>query len=296
MKITGMILLLAFIGFNAAAQDVRLASVEYAAYSATKVENNSKNEVSASEFGAFLNIPVILKDKRTLFFTSLRYASVTPAIHFEDSAKTSKTLQKFALGLTVIHKWNNKFTITLNLTPTLASDFAGRLSGDDFLMQGSALFSDKFSNTITAGAGLAYTTQFGNPRLLPVLQFQYRQNRQSLIAVLPSFINYFYSITANDKLRIGARFGPNGGNYNISGNDFSTPAALSQFQYTRINIGPVINYQLAKYIQAEAFGGLSARRRYRFEDVYKTEYDFDARSGPFFNIGIVLNAAKVKDE
>ena len=280
------------------AQELKLAGIEYFNYPKSQINDALKsNDVSFQEFGAFINIPLQLKNKKTVLINGFRYASVRATTHNASLfSSNEKNLQKIAYSLNFVHKWNEKWLIIAGVSPTLASDFKEKISSDDLIFQGNFLVSKKVSMQFTIGGGLIYTTQLGKPRLLPALQVQYQTDKHQLTALLPSFLSYHYKVGKNEKLRIGFRTALNGGNFNVSAQGFpgTVSSPINKVIYSRANLGPVINYQLTKIIQFEAFGGISGARKYRLEDSDQADYKYDSKTSAFFNIGFAITPQKKK--
>ena len=204
--------------------------------------------------------------------------------------ESEKKLQTFYYQVTLLHQWNEKWNLAVNLTPTLASDFKAKLNSDDFIFQGAVTATKKISSTFKLGGGLAYSARLGNPQLIPLVNLHYKNNKHEVNAVLPINVKYTYSLLPSDKLELGVKYNLNGGNFNVHSEDNS----IDKINYSRINFGVLANYQLTKILRLEAFGGLSAGRNYSLIDANDTAYDFDSESAPFFSVGIVLVPPKRK--
>jgi hypothetical protein len=270
-----------------------LAGVHYNNYLASDVKNTEDNqETKFQEFGAFVNFPKKLKNNKTVLVNGFGYGFVEttindPLFQFNEN---DKKLQQFYYQLTLLHQWNEKWNVALNLKPTLASDFEAKLSVDDFIFQGAVVATRKLSSSFKLGGGLAYSARLGTPRLIPVVNLQYKKNRHEINALLPVKAKYTYSILPEEKLQLGLQYALNGANFNVHSDDNS----IDKINYSRANFGVVGQYQLTNMLRLEAFGGLSAGRTYSIIDNDTTIYDFDSESAPFFSIGIVLVPPKRK--
>jgi hypothetical protein len=58
--------------------------------------------------------------------------------------------------------------------------------------------------------------------------------------------------------------------------------------YSRVNMGVVVDFQITKTILLEAYGGISAARKYRFEDASKQFFNYNSNTGGFFSIGVIF--------
>lgn len=275
------------------AQDFKLAGIQYNNYQKSEIKNDSgSQEISFQEFGATINFPKKLKNDKTVLVNGFGYSFVEASL---DNAlfsfdENNEKLQTFYYQLTLLYQWNEKWNIALNLKPTLASDFETKLSSDDFIFQGGATATRKFSSTFKLGGGLAYSARLGSPQLIPLVNLQYENNKHEINALLPINAKYTYSLLPSDKLELGVKYNLNGGNFNV----YSEDNSIEKINYSRINFGILANYQLTKILRLEAFGGLSAGRNYSLIDTDDTVYDFDSESAPFFSVGIVLIPPKRK--
>lgn len=271
-------------------QDMRLAGIEYFNYPKVKLKDDaSNNEASFQEFGAFINYPRQLKNKKTILMNGIQYGRVNTTLYNNvTSAENELVFHKISYSFTLIQRFNEKLTFVGRLTPTLASDFEDGLSGNDFVMQGSLMMLKRYSEKVLGGAGVFYTTRFGRPLVIPSVQYQYKNDRHAWNIFLPVFLNYGYKVDKKEKLGVGFRAAINGANFNVSATSFPSSTAMDNLNYARANIGPYINYQVTKLLLVEAFSGISTMRRYEFVDEGGRSHEYDSRTGAFFNIGIVL--------
>jgi hypothetical protein len=275
------------------AQDFKLAGIKYANYLKTELKNDLGNQgISFQEIGAFVNFPKKLKNDKTVLVNGFGYGFVeasfdNPLFRFDDN---NKKLQMFYYQVTLLHQWNEKWNVLVSLKPTLASDFEEKLSSDDFIFQGAVTATRKLSSTFKIGGGFAYSARLGNPRLIPLVNLQYKKKRHEINALFPINAKYTYSLLPSNKLELGVKYNLNGGNFNV----YSEDNSIDKINYSRVNFGVLANYQLTKILRLEAFGGLSAGRKYSLIDTDDTTYDFDSESAPFFSVGIVLVPPKRK--
>lgn len=270
------------------AQDIRLAGVEYFNYPSVRFKDGANNQkVSFQEFGAFINYPIQLKNKKTILFNGIQYGMVQATMnHHGLSNEKNLTFHKLSYSFTLIHRFNDKWTFIGRIAPTLASDFDDKLSGHDFNVLGTAFLTKRFSQKTLGGAGLIYTTRFGKPLLIPSLQYQYRIDKHDLNIFLPAFINYSYQLDSKDRLKIGFRTAINGAHFNTSSDNYSTSVGVDRFNYVRANMGPFVSYRLGRMVLIEMSGGLSTLRRYEFEDINNDRHKYTSQNGGFFNIGL----------
>lgn len=279
---------------NGYSQDFKLAGVQYNSYPTSQIKDDAGNQdISFQEFGAFVNFPTKLKNNKTGLVNGFGYGFVETSLDSElfPIYENKKKLQSFYYQFTLWHQWNEKWNILINLNPTLASDFEAKLNTDDFIFQGAALVTRKINTSFKIGGGIAYSARFGNPRLVPLLNLQYDKNKHQIHALLPLNLTYSYSLLPNKKLGIGVKYTLNGANFNIHTTDTNS---INEINYSRANVGVSTDYQLTKMLRLEAYGGLSAARRYTVLDTGDTAYNFDSEAAPFFSIGMVFIPKKNK--
>lgn len=292
------LLLLAFIisAVNLSAQDMKLAGIEYLNYPKVQLKGEAKNnKASFQEFGAFVNYPALSKNKKSIFINGFQYGLVKVAIHNNILGTSNvKDFQGISYNLTVVHKWNQKWTFISRLSPGLATDFTDKLSISDFNFQGSVLALKKIKEGLSAGAGLLYTMRTGKSLLIPCAQLKYKKERNALDILLPVFISYTYQIDSKERLKVGFKVALNGANFNTGIHNLSSTTEMDRLNYSRTNIGPSISYQLMGILQIESSAGLSTMRTYQFQDMQDNTYKFNSKSGCFFKIGLAVVPPKRK--
>ncbi|WP_130857965.1 DUF6268 family outer membrane beta-barrel protein [Olivibacter jilunii] len=272
------------------AQDLKLAGVEYFSYPKAGIKDADGNtKIGFREFGAYVNFPKVLKNNKTIIVNGLSYGFVEANLFDADSGNDfERDFHRISYNFIAIHQLQNNWTLTARLSPTLASDFKESLSWDDYIMQGSLMAVKRLNPYTSIGGGFVYTTNLGTPLPLPGFQMRYEKGRQHLLIFLPAVIDYGYQLDAANKWKIGLRTGLNGANFNVSTSDNYIGSEPDRLKYFRANVGPVVNYKITNVIQLEAFGGLSAMRKYRFEDHQGNESKYDSERSSFINIGIAI--------
>lgn len=290
-----LFLLVFSVFFTTHAQELRLAGVEYFSYPKVKLKGNaSDNRTSFDEFGFFLNYPKQLKNQKTTIINGIQYGWVKANVYEDTTAHDrSQTFHKIGYSLSVLHRVNEKIVLIGRITPTLASDFGDKLSGDDFVMQVSVMATMKFNEQSLGGVGLFYTTLLGRPLIIPGVQYQYKYQRHTFNTILPLLLNYNYKAGDKNELRIGFRAGINGATFNVSASKYPSSLAADRLNYSRTNLGPYVNYQLNRFVLVEAFGGISTRRKYQFTDINGSHYSYDSKTGAFFNIGVFITTPRL---
>jgi len=289
-----VIILLLFLN-NAYSQDFKLAGIHYAYYPNAAIKNNiDKPEASFNEFGVFINFPKKLKNDKTALINGIGYGFVEATMYNFPPLPTSeyqKKLQTFYYQLMLLHKWNEKWSLLVNLKPTIASDFEQKLSSDDLFIQGAVIATKTMNDKFKIGSGVVSSTRWGSPRVIPVVNMHYKYNKHNLNALLPLNLKYTYSLLPEEKLKLGVKYARNGANFNIYASDL---AEIDKINYSRANVGVLANYQLTKMLRLEAYGGISTGRICRLVDFDGNVHGFDSKTAPFFSVGIDLVSPKRK--
>ncbi len=292
-----LLFLLLLLAANALlAQGFQLAGVNYSHHLSTKVVDSPTGaELESKVASAFVRLPLKFKNQKTVLLNTIRYANVQQISHHSQlflDAKHTSDLHLISYSPMLIQSLGGKWKLLAGITPTLASDLKEGLSSDDFLLQASLLASAKLSDYWTLGGGAVYTTQFGDPRFLPALQLRYRHDKHFINVLLPSYLNYLYRVGEQEKLRLGLRLETNGGNFNVLNAAYTEviPNNINKIIYSRVNMGVVVNLQVTETILLEAFGGLGAARKFKLKGTDNGVFKADAKSGGFFNIGVILTA------
>lgn len=301
-KMFGCVVLLLLSTTGLFAQKFQLAGIGYAHYAKTPIiDSPTSQEVEFQEFSFFAKLPVRFKNRKTILMTTLRYGLVQPAAHNSPlfvEAQTRKSLHSITLSPMLVQNLGEKWKLIAAVTPTLASDFGEKLSGDDLLFQGILLASAKWNEKWTMGGGLIYTTQLGAPRFLPALQLRYVKNKHFFNMLLPSHISYLCQVDRKEKLHLGLRLATNGGNYNVSNRDYTAviPNSINKILYSRVQMGALVHFQLTETILMEAFGGISAARKFKLEGASQPVFKYNSGNGGFFNLSLFFTPPSKAEE
>lgn len=300
-KISGFVFVFTFI-FMATidAQEFEFAGISLVSYPKSGLKSNDNPaEFSFQEYGAFINMPYKLKNKKTIIINGLGYGRVEikgsdlPYLNYNVNREN---LNAVYYQLVIAHKLNTDWRLIVGLKPTLASDFNKNLSFEDFVFQGMGFALKQVNERFSIGVGVAYTMRFGEPFAVPLLPINYKKGKHNIKAMLPVKSSYNYYLGNKEKLSIGIKYAINGALFNISTSDMELQDVpeIDKITYSRFNFGAVINYNITKSLQFEIYGGTSARRQYHLIDVLSNTHKFDLNNTPFFQFGVVLLPQKKK--
>ncbi len=275
------------------AQNPQLAGVSYVSYPKSGLKDTDKNsQITFHEFGGFVRVPYLFKNNKTIMINGISYAYVQSDISHTKvdlEGVNSEVFQVISYQTIIAQKLKNNLSFVFSLMPTIASDFEEAITSDDFIMQGSIMLSKKKKECFSYGLGVANTMRLGNIFLLPIVQLNYKNHQHSINALLPVKFDYIYTLDHKEKWMIGFRELANGGNINITASyNTSNVSEIDKVNYSRINMGPVVYYNINKFMQFQAIVGMSVRRKYNLQDAESRTEKIDLKNTPFFQVGIFL--------
>lgn len=262
-----------------------LATVEYFYYPTLNFDTEvGEAQTTVSELRTSFQAAFPLKAQKTYLLNRVQYsllqyeADVTSqALRIED---TYHTIQ-YTIGLLQILP--KRWRLVFNVSPTLASDFRAPLSSNDFILQLSALALKRANKNVQYGFGLAYTTRFGDPLFLPLIQLTYKKNNWLTSVVLPAYVAQYYEF--NESSRLGLKTAVYGNFYNVNANrDGST---IDRVAYSRVTIGPEYRLRLLDNLYVTTAAGVTVGNLLRIEnDPPDEKLELNADSRFFFNVGL----------
>ncbi|WP_375447563.1 DUF6268 family outer membrane beta-barrel protein [uncultured Fibrella sp.] len=275
---------------QAVGQSIKLAGIDYATYRQVAVKgSNTGQELAFREFGVSVTVPVIARQSGLLLLNGFRYAQLNATSYKSPifgQPEAKQTVHTLVYSLNVVKPLSTKWTLALGVMPTLASDFVKPLSGDDFRMQAVTLARYQVSEGVGLGGGVAYSTRFGTQVLLPVIALSYRKKSFRLNTVLPASLTAYFQ-SDNERVKGGLRIRTAGSFIHI-GEQFAAAPNIDKLSYSRITIGPALEWKVAGPLVLELAAGITTRRRFDFINTDKTVLSADPQTGPFLNIGLSI--------
>lgn len=278
-------LLIILYGTSLRSQDLQLAGFSFTRFPGAEVVDSPINqEIEVNEYNFFVNLPRQLKNDKTVVLNGLRYKLVTPFISNDVSIGVNgENFHLISYTLTVLHKLKKDWSILAMVNPTLSSTFNTSLEGDDWLVNGTLQAIKEKSNGFSYGGGVLVTSRFGNPILLPTLQFKWKKERSQFHIFLPQSIKYdryFGDFTA------GLQVVVDGSLYNVNFDVDAEP--VDKVAYTRVIVGPKFSYRVGKALQLGASGGITAARSVELQSEVFEDRTNDVETGAFFQFGIAI--------
>lgn len=220
-------------------QKYHVLDLQWAIYSPTQfAEANFPGTIQLSYLEGKLQFPMRLSDQLTILNHAVSFSAIWPRLSNSIPAyNTDGLFFSISYEFGYVRKLKRHWTFVTTLKPTLASDFQNSLVSEDFLFQGSLLFSKRKNATTKYGVGLSYNTKFGQAYILPIIQLQRNKSHWTTDLLLPVYVTQWYHLK---KSKLGTSFRLIGNSYNY---DFPSALGydLDKLSFSKINAS--INYQ-----------------------------------------------------
>ncbi|MEO9804507.1 MAG: DUF6268 family outer membrane beta-barrel protein [Reichenbachiella sp.] len=273
------------------AQDLKLFEIGYAYYPESKIkEATAGQEIIYRELQATLKVPVVFNDKKTILINALSYGLVHPKATNTQLSSAEGRLHYIGYSLTAIQRLGEKWRLVATITPAISSNLKGSLSKDDFLLLSNLMVGKQVSQAFSWSAGLAYTTRFGEPIIIPIADFRYKKNNFKLNATVPYKIEALLSNKQNN-LEYGLRFSIRGSQFNL---DTTASNPIDVIRFSRMNFGPKFTYRVKDPISLFLFSGMSINRRHQLISDSIGDIDFGTENGFFINAGLFISPRQMK--
>jgi hypothetical protein len=196
-----------------------------------------------------------------------------------------KTLQSGSYTLMLQQKLSPKWSVWALGTPSLASDLKDEISEDDFNFQAAVIFIRHFSERFSLGVGAAFTTQFGEGKVLPVLAFDWNNGSNlSARAIIPTSLEFRYR--PHQRVILGLVVSGDG-------NDFHGDPRVylvdePRLRYTMLTVAPSAKIYLTRRVSLNFEGGIIALHRFEFYDGDEETASYDLKPNYFVRLGLQL--------
>ena len=242
-------------------------------------------QISSWETGAAF--PLSFGGGRTMILNSITYDEVT--IGYDDPSGAIATpidrTHSVTYTLFLIQKLSEKWQLVAVATPGLASDFEGKLSGNDVSFTGVLGAKYDFSDKFSLGAGAAYQRNFGDPIPLPFVLVKWAIGpRLALDALLPMNATLLYS--PSKTFDVGA-FGEVGGN-EYHGNPDKFGVGNPLLKYSVATAGPLVQVHVTPWARLTLKGGATFVRRFEFFDGSEEASSFNLDQSWFVQGGLQI--------
>lgn len=275
------------------AQEVQLAGIDYTYYpKADSKEGNDK--IDYQEMSAFIQYPILLNNKKDILVNKLSYGLVAPTLHSPLDGKMNKISENYhsiGYGLSWIHIFNSKWLLLASANVSIDSDLHEKLSGDDFVVGTFGLVRYTIDKNLKIGLGVTYSTTLGEPLWLPVGEAEYTDDKMSVALVFPVKASVMMKAN-NKKLRYGVSGNIGGNNFNLGNFTSAEGLEVDKVRYSRINVGPLVEYDIADGFTLSSSVGVTTNRILKFEVADDRLAVYNTKAGPFFAIGMSYSLSK----
>lgn len=281
-------LLLLIGSFNIVAQDFELFKIQSTYYPQQPIEESAADrEIGFWEWNGRLAIPQPFENKKTVLLHQLSYTNlrVEMAGTFPNGAtEAGKDYHTITYGLSWIQNVNPEWRLMVTMIPTIASDLAKPLNGDDFLFLANAMAMSTKNDKFRYGFGLAYTTSFGRQLVIPMGMIKYTAGKTTFDILLPNKLSVM--LNADKKFNYGGQVRLDGGVFTNSSEIAIVSEQINSTGYSRMNMGPMMTIKLKQAIKLNLEGGFAVGRRLDFIDVEEERMDRTPENGPYFKVGL----------
>ncbi len=246
--------------------------------------SNGKGEIKMSEVRTSFQFALPVKEKKAYLLNRIQHT----LFHYNTETKPrgiNETYHSFQYTIGLIQILPKKWRIVFSFSPTIASDFNESINSDDFILQSSVLAMKRSGRNFQYGFGLAYTSRFGAPTILPLINVKYKKDKWLTDLLIPAYVSHFYTFNGNS--RFGFKAAVYGNLYNVSVDNNTLPLDLNRASYSRITIGPEYQVRLFGDLYLNAGAGIAVRNILEIQDDdLNTELDLNVENKLFFNIGL----------
>jgi hypothetical protein len=191
-------------------------------------------------------------------------------------------------NLMIMHMLSQKWSLMAFITPGVATDFAAKLSTDDFTIETALVFVYKFSQKFSLGAGLAYSRQFGEPMPLPVLALDWNNGSNlKAQAIIPASLEFWYMMSS--RFELGLVLTGDGNEYH--GDPDRYGGDNPKMKYSVLTLGPSLKYRFTESFSLLVDGGYTFLRRFEFtNEINGTDVEdiLDLENAAYVRIGFQI--------
>ena len=232
--------------------------------------------------------PIIRSEGRLIIINELNYHRFdldykdwdTNAVPVEDQIPHATGID---YNLIVMKNLNERWTLLTMFTPGIASDLEDDLVSDDFHLQVVVAFIRAHSERLQLGYGLAYSTLFGEPFPLPIIQINWNNGAKlSVESLLPANLDIRYMLS--ERAMLGFSFLLAGNQYHGAKSKYD--ANNPQLNYSVGNIVPSLRLVLSEKLNLDISTGMTMFRRLEFYDGTKKVQSYNMKNSAILRMGL----------
>ncbi|PCH71154.1 MAG: hypothetical protein COC06_01865 [Bacteroidales bacterium] len=291
LKITLTILLCTFIITCTNAQmNQEDISLDYTYIGSGNAEDT--NAISFSKFVAKGTIYRKITKNKSVFFHTASYANIN--INYSDALNIVTELEQFhsfsySIGASIPMK--NNWRLTAVFSPTLASNFEGKVQFNDLQFLGIAFFGKAInqSKSLYLNIGAMYSNTLGSPAPLPYFSLIWNASKKLKYEL--GFPNTGLSYKVNDKVSLGSKLFIAGDNLRLGNNlvyqNQLTP--VDNIRLTNFGWGLEGKMKLNKHISLKLAGGYTFSRKFELNDGSDVIHEFNLDNNFYGTVGLSIS-------
>lgn len=173
------------------------------------------------------------------------------------------------LNILAQRQLKNRWAVLAQATPAIKSGLENKLAGQDFAIEGAFLALKQASERFAFGFGAAYSTNFGAPIPIPLLQFDYQASLWAGgpawrgNALLPSSLEAW--VIPARRLEIGLKLQSLGDRHHIT-EVGTVPLNKPYSDYFDTVLGPSVIVYLTPWLNLNVESGISIYRQMQITD------------------------------
>jgi len=185
---------------------------------------------------------------------------------------------------------SERWSLLGQLTPSLKSGLEDELVREDFAIEGAVLASRRVGERSVLGAGVAYSSTFGIPLPIPLLQAEYQGSlwsggpgwRGSVL--LPSQLETW--VVPSKRLEVGVQLRTLGNRHHLTGQETALSKPFSDYFDTVI--GPSANVYLTSWVTVGIESGISVYRQMQITNGRDEVISFEPDQAGFLRWQVML--------
>ncbi len=272
------------------AQEVVGVSVGYEYFPHVKLADPSVEapglEIQARCVSVGASFPLAFAKGKLLALSQVNYRRTDFDFrNFPEEGNEIEQAQSIAYTLFMIDSLSQKWKLVAALTPGLASDFEGDVTGDDFTFE--AMFGGirRYGDNLELGLGLSYTRDFGPPLPLPFLYFDWSiSSNLHANGIVPVSVDALYRL--NPMIDLGLSLTVKGNRYHGDPDIYGVDNP--QMEYSEGTVSPRVQLHLFEWLHVSVEGGFALYRNFEFLDGDHTEASYDLEQTRYLRTGLVL--------
>ena len=198
----------------------------------------------------------------------------------------------YIVDLTVLaqRQLSSRWSLLGQVTPALKSGFEDALGREDFAIEAAVLASRQLGERSVLGFGVAYTTTFGAPFPIPVLQLE----REGTLwgggpswhgsALLPSTLEAW--VVPARRLEVGVQVRTLGDRHHLT--ESGTAIDQPYSDYFDTVVGPTVIVHLTSWLKVNAEAGLSLYRQVQVTDGRDEVISFEPDQSAFLRWQVTI--------